>query len=70
MEDSSKYSMRPKIEGDKSEVFRVYYDRNTTSFNEFLLMENFSLIPAAKMGWRIFKAYPSFFIDPYLICKN
>jgi len=70
MENASQYSMRPKLDGDKTEVFRVYYDKNSTSFNEFLIIEHFSIVEAARNKWKIFHAFPSYFIDPYMICKN
>lgn len=69
-EDTSKYTQRPKLDGNKTEVFRVYYDKNSTTFDEFLLMEHFSLIHAAQKKWKIFHAFPSIFMDPYIICKN
>jgi hypothetical protein len=69
-EDSSQYMVRPKIDENKTEVFRVYYDKNSTSFDEFLIIEHYAISQAAKEKWKIFKAYPSVFIDPYMVCKN
>ena len=70
MDDSSKYSQKPKLDGNKSEVFRVYYDKNRTTFDEFLITEHLAISRAAEMKWLIFKAFPSKFIEAYMICKN
>lgn len=69
-EDASKYAQWSKLDGNKTEVFRVYYDKNFTTFDEFLLIEHLSLIHAAQRKWKIFHAFPSIFIDPFMICKN
>jgi hypothetical protein len=69
-EDSSKYGQHEKLDGNKTEVFRIYYDKNSIDFDQFMVIEHFALSLASKKKWKIFKAYPSIFIDPYMVCKN
>lgn len=71
MEDASKYNQRPKLDGDKTELFRIYYSKNQISFELFLWIEKTALEIAAKRKYKIFKAYyfPGF-ETPSMICKN
>lgn len=69
-ENSSEYGKRPKLDGDKTEIFRVYYDKNHTSFPEMIVIEGIALMVAGRNRWKIFKAFPSESIDTFLVCKN
>ena len=69
MEDAAKYSKKSEIKG-MTEVFRIYYDKNRIDFYAFLLVESLILDHAQRMGWKVFKAYPSKYLDPYMIGLN
>jgi hypothetical protein len=71
VEDASKYSQRPKLDGNKTEIYRVYYDRNGISFELFLWMEEDAIRDLIDKKLQIFKAYPlEGFEYPITICKN
>jgi len=70
MEDSALYISRPKLDGNKTEVYRIYYDKNITSFDEFLLIEHFALVKASQKKWKIFHAFPSLELGAFMVCKN
>lgn len=71
MDNAAQYSERPKLDGDKTEMFRVYYDRSQISFELFLWLESAAQMDLIKSEYKIFKAY-SFFADPpaAIVCKN
>lgn len=69
MEDQFKYSEHKKLPG-MTEVFRVYYDKNMVSFDEFLYLEHLAIVTAALAQWKIFKAFPSESLGPLMVCKN
>jgi hypothetical protein len=69
MEDSSKYSKRSEIKG-MTEVFRVYYDKHRMDFYSFLLIETLLMDHATKMEWKLFKAFPSKYLNPYMVGLN
>jgi hypothetical protein len=69
MEDQSKYSIVPRLTG-MTEIFTVVYDRNVSTFDEFLYFERIALSTAAMLKWKIFKALPTPQIGPLMICKN
>lgn len=63
MEDSSQYINRSVHNGMK-EVFRFYYDKNRTTFDEMLILEEYALMSDAKKGHKIFKPYKiSMYVD-------
>jgi hypothetical protein len=68
MEDQFQYSEHKKLPG-MTEVFRVYYDKNMVSFDEFLYLEHVAICTAAMLRWKIFTAFPTQ-IGPLMICKN
>jgi hypothetical protein len=70
MEDASKYSKRPKLDGNKTEVFRVYYDKNRISFELFIWLEYLVMEKYASMGYKISKAFPTKSLGPIVIYKN
>ena len=70
MEDASKYIQRPKLDGNKTEVYRVYYDRSGISFEIFLWMEEATKNKYVAKGYKISKAYPSKSLGPIVIHKN
>jgi len=67
MEDQFQYSEH-KLPG-MTEIFRVYYDRNLVSFDEFLYLEHVAICTVAMLQWKIFKAFPTQ-LGPLMICKN
>jgi hypothetical protein len=69
MEDQFKHTEHKKLPG-MTEVFRVYYDRNRISFDEFLYLEHLAILTAAKAQWKIFQAVPVHEIGPLMVCKN
>jgi hypothetical protein len=71
-ENSSDYSKRPKLQGNQTEMFRLYYDKNIISANDFIILEELSMARASNLGWKIFKVLPSdiFPVDLLIICKN
>ena len=71
MEDASKYSQRPKLDGNKTEIYRVYYDKNHISFDIFLWMEEKAIMDLIDKKYQIFKAHQlKGFEYPITICKN
>jgi len=71
MEDASKYMQRPKLDGSKTEVYRVYYDKGQISFDLFLWLEETALDDMLNKGYTIFKAFPSqIMTDVHIVCKN
>ena len=68
MEDQSKYSMRPKLDGNKSEIYRIYYNPREISFDLFLWLEEATMKDAFVTGCKQFKAYP--ILDIIQVCKN
>ena len=71
MEDAAKYIQRPKLDGNKTEIYRVYYDKSQISFDIFLWIETAAIFQSVNKGEKIFKAFPiSKSPDPLLICKN
>lgn len=69
MEDSSKYHKNPGVKG-MTEIFRIYYDKNCISFDEFLYLEYLVILTATLAKWKIFKALPTTELGPLMICKN
>jgi hypothetical protein len=69
MENQSKYTRVPRLTG-MTEIFTVIYDRNETTFDEFLYMEYIAIGTAAMLKWKIFKALPTQSIGPLMVCKN
>ena len=71
MEDGSKYIERPKLDGNKTEIYRVYYDRSGISFELFLWIEEVAMIELIRKGYKISKAYAfEGFEYPIAIYKN
>lgn len=70
MEDQSKYLARPKLDGNKSELFRIYYNPNAISFDLFLWLEEKAVIDSIIEGLTTFKAFASPSLGPITICKN
>lgn len=71
MEDMSKYCHSENLYDGKSELFRVYYDKNSSFFEEFLLIELLAISEAYQNKWQIFKAFKSEIInDIIIISKN
>ena len=69
MEDQSKFSEHKKLPG-LSEVFRLYYNRERISFDEFLYIEYLAISTASLAQWKIFTAFPILDLGPLMICKN
>ena len=69
MENQFQYSEHPKLPGI-TEIFRIYYDQNLVSFDEFLYMEHVAICTAAMLKWKIFKSLPTPQMGPLMICKN
>ena len=70
MEDIMKNIVFETLETGESEIFRIYYDKNSTSFNEILIIEQVSLYEAHKEEWKILKAFGTSYIQFFLVCKN
>lgn len=69
MEDQFKYTEHSKLSG-MTEIFRIYYDQNLVSFDEFLYIEHVAICTAAMLKWKIFKALPTPQMGSLMICKN
>jgi hypothetical protein len=69
MEDQSQYAKRDGIKG-MSEMFRIYYDKNKTSFDEMLYLEFLSITSLIKSDYKIAKAFPCNSLGPIIIHKN
>ena len=69
MEDQSKYSKVPRLQG-MTEIFTIYFDRNLVTFDEFLYLEHVAICTAAMLKWKIFTALPTPQIGPLMIYKN
>lgn len=70
MEDASKYIRRPKLDGNKTELFRIYYNPREITFDLFLWMEYAVINHAIINGLTTFKAYSLKSLGPIMICKN
>jgi len=70
MEDQAKYMMRPKLDENKTELFRIYYKPREISFDLMLWLEDASMNEAIIKGWKTFKAYSSIDIGTFIVCKN
>ena len=53
-----------------TEVFRIYYDKHSTCFDEILYLEHVAILAAILAKWKIFKALPSTSLGPLMVCKN
>ena len=62
--------MRPKLDGNKTEIFRIYYNPREISFDLFLWLGEALMRDAFITGCKMFKAYPSDNIGTFIICKN
>lgn len=69
MENQFQYSEYPKLPG-MTEVFRVYYNKNLVSFDEFLYIEHIAIYTAAMLRWKIFTAMPTPQMGSLMVCKN
>lgn len=70
MEDQSKYTRRDKPDG-LTEVVRIYYNKNETTVEEFLLLELMAGIESQQRGYKLFKAYkPKSMKELALLCNN
>lgn len=69
MEDPSEYTRASKLEG-MTEVFRIYYDKHSTCFDEILYLEHVAILAAILSKCKIFKALPSTSLGPLMVCKN
>ena len=52
-----------------TEIYDVIYDKNITSFDEFLYLEQVAFLTAKYAKWKIFKAFPSS-VGSLMFCKN
>lgn len=70
MENFYSTSNNRQLPDGKSEIYRIYYDKNYSSFNNILLIETITIYHARLNNYKIFKALASNYIETYLICKN
>jgi len=71
MEDQAKYLDRPKLDGNKTELWRVYYDSSRISFDLFLWLEEAVLQESLRSGFKPFKAYNIRCLKTITqVCKN
>ena len=70
MEDQAKYMMRPKLDDNKTELFRIYYNPSEISFDLMLWIEYVSINEAIIKGLQTFKAYSIQGLGPFIVSKN
>jgi hypothetical protein len=70
MEDVNQNITFNTLKSGEVELFRIYYDKNNTTFDEMLIIEQISVFDAFKKNWKILKAFDSVYIYPFLVCKN
>lgn len=70
MEDQAKYLSRPKLDDNKTEIFRIYYNPSEISFDLFLWLGEAIMQDAFVSGCKMFKAFPSENIGTFIVSKN
>ena len=66
----SKYCESENLYDGKSELFRIYYDKSGTNFDEMLRIELITLIYYFENRWLIFKAIKSELMNEILIISK
>ena len=55
---------------DDSNTFRIYFNPKSSTYDQFLMIEQNSFQEAAQNKWKIFHHIPTNYIGNLMVCKN